>query len=206
LSLIVIFVEIGILTVREGNIIKNIENPDYHLIASKKDIEIRDYAPMIVAEVEVSGERQRAIREGFTMLADYIFGNNISDKNIGMAAKVTHEESEKIAMTAPVMQQQHRDKWKIRFMMPKKYSLKTLPKPKSKDVVLIALPAQRYAVLRFSGLPDDDNIKQHLEELQAYISAETWKVRGGPILAFYNPPWTLPFLRRNEVMVEIEVD
>lgn len=184
----------------------NVEQPDYKLVTSKGNIEIRDYAPMVLAEVEVSGERKQAISEGFKVLADYIFGNNTSNKKMEKTAPVTNELNEKMAMTAPVIQEQHIGKSKVRFVMPKKYSLETLPKPNSKDVVLISLPARRFAVIRFSGLGDDENIKQHTYELQAYILAETLKPIGEPILAFYNPPWTLPFLRRNEVMIQIEVD
>ncbi|MCE2983247.1 MAG: heme-binding protein [Parachlamydia sp.] len=182
----------------------NVEQPDYKLITSEETIEIRDYSPMILAEVEVSGERKQAIREGFKILADYIFGNNISNIKMEMTAPVTNEQSEKMAMTAPVIQEQHRDKWKVRFVMPKKYSLETLPRPNSKEVILIALPARRFAVNRFSGIADDENIKQHTEELVAYIEAEKLRPIGGAVLAFYNPPWTIPFLRRNEVMIEVE--
>jgi hypothetical protein len=71
---------------------------------------------------------------------------------------------------------------------------------------LIPLPARRFAVIRFSGLADDENIKEHTDELEAYILAQTLKPIGGPLLAFYNPPWTLPFLRRNEVMIQIGID
>ena len=121
-------------------------------------------------------------------------------------ALVTKESSEKIAMTAPVMQEPHMDNWKIRFVMPRKYSFETLPKPNSKDVILIPVPAGRFAVIRFSGRADDENINQHTKLLQAYILAEKLQPLGGSVLAFYNPPWTLPFLRRNEVMVEIRMD
>lgn len=184
----------------------NVEQPDYKLVMSKENIEIRDYPPMILAEVEISGERKQAISEGFKILADYIFGNNISNKKMEMTAPVTNERSEKMAMTAPVIQEQHRDKWKIRFVMPKKYSLETLPKPNCEDVMLIPSPSRRFAVIRFSGLADNKNIKQHTDELEAYILAQKLKIIGGPLLAFYNPPWTLPFLRRNEVMIEIGSD
>lgn len=204
--LIVILVVIIILAALAGNIMSNVEQPDYKLMTSKENIEIRDYPPMILAEVEVYGERKPAISKGFKILADYIFGNNISNKKMEMTAPVTNELSEKMAMTAPVIQEQHMGKWKIRFVMPKKYSFETLPKPNSKEVTLIPFPARRFAVIRFSGLADDESIKQHKEELEAYILAEKLKPIGGPILAFYNPPWTLPFLRRNEVMIEIEMD
>lgn len=204
--LILILVGIILLAALAGNIMSNVEQPDYKLIRSEKNIEIRDYARMILAEVEVSGERKQAIREGFKILAGYIFGNNISNIKMEMTASVTNELNEKMAMTAPVIQEQHMDKWKVRFVMPKKFSFETLPKPNSKDVILIPLPARRLAVIRFSGLADDENIKQHTDELETYLLAQRLKPIGGPFLAFYNPPWTLPFLRRNEVMIEIEED
>jgi hypothetical protein len=181
----------------------NVEQPDYKLVTSEGNIEIRDYFPMILAEVEVSGERKQAISEGFKILANYIFGNNTSNKKMEMTAPVTNELSEKMAMTAPVLQEQHIDKWKIRFVMPKKYSFESLPKPNSKDVTLIPLPARRFVVIQFSGLANDENIKRHTEELEAYIVDKQLNPIGGTVLAFYNPPWTIPFLRRNEVMIEI---
>jgi hypothetical protein len=202
--LIATLVVIVICAALAGNIMSNVEQMDYKLVSQKGDIEIRNYPPVILAEVEVSGERRQAIREGFKILADYIFGNNTSNKKMEMTAPVTNELSEKMAMTAPVIQEQHMGKWKVRFVMPKKYSFETLPKPNSKDVTLIQLPARRFAVIRFSGLADDENILQHTKQLEAYILAEKLKPLGGTVLAFYNPPWTLPFLRRNEVMIEIE--
>lgn len=203
--LILILVGIIILAALAGNIMSNVEQPDYKLITSEKNIEIRDYPPMILAEVEVSGERKQAITEGFKILADYIFGNNTSNKKMEMTAPVTNELSEKMAMTAPVLQELHMDKWKVRFVMPKKYSFETLPKPNSKDVILIPLPARRFAVIRFSGLADNESIKLHTDELEAYIVAEKLNPIGGTVLAFYNPPWTIPFLRRNEVMIEVDL-
>ncbi len=202
--LIVALVGIIILAALAGNIMSNVEQPDYKVVTSEENIEIRDYPPMILAQVEVSGERKQAIREGFKILADYIFGNNTSNKKMEMTAPVTNERSEKMAMTAPVLQEQEMDKWKVRFVMPKKYSLETLPKPNSKEVILIPLPARRFAVIRFSGLADDETIKQHTDELKAYIVAEKLNPIGGTVLAFYNPPWTIPFLRRNEVMIEVD--
>lgn len=180
-----------------------VERPNYKVIRSQKNIEVREYSPMILAEVEVSGERKQAIKTGFKILANYIFGNNTSNMKMEMTAPVTSKVSEKMAMTAPVMQEQYMDKWKVSFVMGEKYTLETLPKPNSKEVILIQLQAKRFAVIQFSGLADDENIKQHTKELEAYISNENLKPIGGTILAFYNPPWTLPFLRRNEVMIEI---
>lgn len=179
------------------------EQPNYQIVKSEKAIEIRDYPPMIFAEVEVKGQRKQAIQEGFKILADYIFGNNTSVKKIDMTTPHTGELSEKIAMTAPVMQEEDMGNWKVRFVMPKEYSLETLPKPHSKKIRLVSSTAKRYAVIRFSGFASDENIKRRTEELKDYIGAEKWVPVGGVVLAFYNPPWTLPFLRRNEIMIEI---
>ncbi len=204
--LIVVSLGIIILSAIAYYVMSQIEQPNYKLVKSKGPIEIRDYAPLILAQVEVSGERKQAIREGFQILADYIFGNNTSNKKMEMTAPVTNELSEKMAMTAPVLQQQDSNHWKISFVMPKKYSFETLPKPHSKEVVLIQLPARRFATIRFSGVPDDESIKLHTKELEAFIADEKLKIIGGTLLAFYNPPWTIPFLRRNEVMIEIGSD
>jgi hypothetical protein len=202
--LTIILVGIIILAALAGNIMSIVEQPDYKLIKSKENIEVRDYPPMIVAEVKVSGERKEAIREGFKLLADYNFGNNTSHKKMDMTAPVTSELSEKLSMTAPVTQEQEMGKWKVKFVMPKKYRLETLPKPKFENVVLLQIPAKCFAVIRFSGLVDDESIKLHTEQLKAYILAEKLKPIGGTVLAFYNPPWTLPFLRRNEIMIEVD--
>lgn len=181
----------------------NVEQPEYKVISTKGDIEIREYPPLIIAQVEVSGERKEAISDGFKLLADYIFGNNTVNMKIDMTAPVISEANEKIAMTAPVMQEKSRNEWKVSFVMPKKYNLDTLPKPNSKEVSLISVPARRFAVIRFSGLAGDEAIKENREELEAFILDENLAPIGEPVLAFYNPPWTLPFLRRNEVMIEI---
>lgn len=181
----------------------NIEHPDYQLVKSEKTIEIRDYPPMIFAEVEVAGPRKQAIREGFKILADYIFGNNTSAKKIEKTTPHAGEIGEKIAMTAPVMQEKYMSNWKVKFVMPKKHGLETLPKPHSKKIRLVHSPAKRFAVIRFSGLASDENIKQRTEELRNYCLAEKWVPIGDVLLAFYNPPWTIPFLRRNEIMIEI---
>lgn len=204
--LIILLLGIIVLAAFSGNIMSYVEQPDYTLVQSKGNIEIRDYPPMIIAEVQISGERKKAISEGFKILANYIFGNNTSNQKMSMTAPVSNELSETMKMTAPVMQEQDREMWKVRFVMPKKYTLETLPKPNAKNVILLEIPNRRFAVIRFSGVADDENIQKNTEKLEAYISSETLKPIGVPVLAFYNPPWTLPFLRRNEVMIEIGVD
>ncbi len=201
---IIVLVVVIILAAFSGSIMSQVEQPKYEVLMSKGDIEVREYPRMILAEVQVAGERKEAIRQGFKILADYIFGNNSSRKKMEMTAPVTNELSEKVSMTAPVMQEQGAQKWKISFVMPAEYSLDTLPKPNSADVTIISRPARCFAVIRFSSLANDVSIKLHTEELESYISAQKLHSIGGAVLAFYNPPWTLPFLRRNEVMMEID--
>jgi SOUL heme-binding protein len=186
-----------------GPIVSNVQQPKYQVVESSGNIEIRDYAPQIVAEAEVAGDRRDAIRKGFRIIADYIFGNNTSAQKVPMTAPVTQQGSEKIAMTAPVTQQGDGNIWRVRFVMPSSYTIETLPKPNNPAVKLKEIGAKRYAVIRFSGMAGEDSLKRRTEELNAYISAKNLTPLSAPTYAFYNPPWTLPFLRRNEVMVEI---
>jgi DNA gyrase inhibitor GyrI len=180
-----------------------VEQPKYNVVESDADIEIRDYAPIIVAEVEFSGQRNDALGRGFRAIADYIFGNNSSSQKVAMTAPVTQQGSEKIAMTAPVTQQGDGDKWSVRFVMPSSYTLDSLPKPNNPAVKLKEIEGQRFAVIRFSGMAFEDSLKRHTDKLQDFIKSKNLKPVSAPTYAFYNPPWTLPFLRRNEVMIEV---
>jgi len=187
-----------------GPIMSDVEIPNYEVLAAEQTIEIRRYQPMIIAEVEVVGERKAAINGGFRLLADYIFGNNTLQQEIAMTAPVAQRGSQKIAMTAPVQQESAGQSWRVSFIMPAEYSLESLPKPNDARVLLRAVPAQQFAVIRFSGLSSDNNINQHEQQLMDYVHANALTVIGAAKYAFYNPPWTLPPMRRNEVMVEID--
>lgn len=180
-----------------------VEQPKYNVVESDADIEIRNYAPMIVAEVEFSGERNDALGRGFRAIADYIFGNNSSAQKVAMTAPVTQQGSEKIAMTAPVTQQGDGNAWTVRFVMPSSYTLENLPKPKNPAVKLKEIGGRRFAVIRFSGMAFEDSLNRHTEKLQDFVKAKNLDPLSAPTYAYYNPPWTLPFLRRNEVLIEI---
>jgi hypothetical protein len=186
-----------------GPIVSNVEHPKYRVVEGSGAIEIRDYAPMIVAEVEVSGKRREAISTGFRIIADYIFGNNTAALKVPMTAPVTQEGSEKIAMSAPVMQQGDDDTWRVRFIMPSSYTMETLPTPNNPTVRLKEIGAKRFAAIRFSGMAGEDSLKRHIKALEDFLRAKNLTPLSPPTYAFYNPPWTLPFLRRNEVLVEI---
>ena len=199
---IIIAVIIGIILVGVaimGPIMSDVERPNYEVVESSGDIQIRRYEPMIIAEVEVKGQRKEAIGEGFRLLADYIFGNNKA-----MNIEMEQNKNIKIAMTAPVQQQLIGERWKISFIMPAEYTLKTLPIPRDKQVVIKEMPAKEFVVIRFSGTSSDDNLQKYTDKLMAYISSKNLSVIGSPKYAFYNPPWTLPAMRHNEILIEIK--
>ena len=187
-----------------GPIMSDVEQAKYTVVQTDHDFEIRDYAPSLAAEVEVSGDRKEAISEGFKTIADYIFGNNQSSDKVAMTAPVIQEQSQTIAMTTPVIQEGDGKSWQVRFIMPSQYTLEMLPKPNNASVKIVELPAKRFAVIRFSGVPDNDDLKEKTEHLTDWLKQNNLKTVGKPVYAFYNPPWTLPFLRRNEVLIEIE--
>jgi hypothetical protein len=181
------------------------EEPSYRSILQEGAFEIREYPAMIAAEVTVSGERSEAVSAGFRLLAGYIFGGNTRKQSIAMTAPVIQNEaaSEKIAMTAPVIQSGDPAGWVIRFIMPASYTLETLPTPNDPKVRLTPLAPQRFAVVRFSGLVNDDDVVQQTTLLREFIATQKLSSVGAPSLARYDPPWTLWFLRRNEVMLEL---
>ncbi len=186
-----------------GPIMSNVEQPKFQLAEKQGKIEIRDYMPLIVAEVSVAGEREKAINEGFRLVADYIFGNNVSSEKVAMTAPVIQQASEKVAMTAPVLQQGSGTSWQVSFVMPAGYTMATLPRPNDPRVTLKEMPGRRFAVIRFSGMAGDKSIEKRQRELADFVAARKLVPLAPPVYAFYNPPWTLPFFRRNEVMQEI---
>jgi hypothetical protein len=186
-----------------GPIMSNVEQPEYAVISVSGAFEVRAYPPMIVARAEVEGERKSAIEAGFRLIAAYIFGANAPNAKIAMTAPVEQQASQTIAMTAPVIQEPKGKAWTVRFIMPKEWSLETLPAPSDDRVKVEAVPARRMVAIRFTGLADDATIAEKTAELSAFARERGLSVRGEPLFAFYNPPWTLPMLRRNEIMLEL---
>lgn len=177
--------------------------PKFTVIKANGAIQIRQYLPLTIAEVQVEGDRSAVVNSGFRILADYIFGNNYTKKKIAMTVPVI-QQGTKIPMTAPVLQQKTGQFWTVRFVMPAEFSLNTLPKPNNKNITLLEVPAKKYAVIRFSGMYTKSNLDNHEALLKKFILNNQLKQIGEPIYAYYNPPWILPFLRRNEIMIEVE--
>ncbi len=179
-------------------VISDVPTPEYRVIKSAGPIEIRRYPKVLVAEVEVQGSQKQAIGEGFKLLADYIFGNNLSTQTIDMTAPVT--QGEKVAMTAPVQQTQlENNRWVIQFFMPPSFTKETLPTPNNEQVKISERPGLNLISIRFSGMASASNFNKHQKKLEAYIEKEDIDVAQGPIYAYYNPPWTFPWLKRNEI-------
>lgn len=183
-----------------------VAEPEYNLIEKADEFELRAYAPMIVAETTVSGSLDDASGAGFRLIADYIFGNNTTadggEDKIAMTAPVTvAPSSQKISMTAPVTIEGEDGQWRVHFVMPAEYDLDSLPRPNNPLVTLRPIPARNYAVIRFSGFTGEEKIGRKTGELLAWLERKGIEPVGNPELARYNPPWTLPFMRRNEVMV-----
>ena len=183
------------------------EEAEFTLIHKENNFEIREYSPRIIAQVSVSGNFNDSSSAGFKSLADYIFGNNvINDKSqkIAMTAPVVVEPtSEKITMTAPVLAEGKNSEWLISFVMPKEYSMESLPKPNNSAVVLIELPREKYAVVVFSGLVRESSYNEKATLLNEFVKIQGLSSVGSLLIARYNPPWTLPFFRRNELMVKV---
>ena len=194
-----------------------IEEPRYDVIVSQPPFELRHYAPTLIAQTLVDGDMDSASSQGFRLIANYIFGNNIavgSDQaaKIAMTTPVTVEpQSSKIAMTAPVtIEPQSGDtrvsgahQWRIHFVMPSQYTLATIPKPNNNAVTLHELPRKYMAVYRYSGFNTQARVQEKTEEALAWAKQQSLKVVGTPQLSRYDPPWTLPMFRRNEIMVEV---
>jgi DNA gyrase inhibitor GyrI len=182
-----------------------VEEPAFHAVLQDGAFEIRDYPALVVAEVSVTGAQKEAAGKGFRLLAGYIFGANKGKQSIAMTAPVTQAPvGEKIAMTAPVTQMRTDDAWVVRFTMPSGYTLATLPQPNDARVHLRETPPARFAVIRFSGLARPDDVAAETAKLSAWVQGRHLHEMGPPSLSQYNPPWTLWFLRRNEVMIPIE--
>lgn len=191
------------LLVLTGCATAGVEEPAFSVVSADSDFEVRDYAAVITAETTASGEPVEARYQGFMLLADYIFAKDRDGGKIAMTAPVTQTPREKIAMTAPVSQQNAGDGWTISFTMPAGYTMDNLPRPVDPAVRLVEYPARRMAVVKFSGLAGEARMQAKQRELLDRVASAGLSPIGEPAFAFYDPPWTLPFLRRNEVMVEV---
>jgi hypothetical protein len=169
------------------------EQPKYTVLEKRDNIEIRQYSEFLVAEAEVVGDRDESGTAGFKILAAYIFGKNRGDHNI--------------SMTSPVIQSENspdEKKWIVQFMMPSKYNIESLPKPLDSKVHFKIIPGKKIAAVNYSGRWTESNYQENLSVLKKEIEKAQLKTKGVPLWARYNSPFTPWFLRRNEILIEIE--
>ena len=203
-----------------GGVAMAVEEPKFESVVQDAKFEVRQYAPLIVAETWVDGDMDAASSKGFRLIANYIFGNNkrpqgAESAKVAMTAPVTMEPqsaSSTIAMTAPVAMQPASDavglpgaqRWRVHFVMPGEYTLATLPTPNNSAVSLREVPARRVAVATYSGFNSESRIREETQALVAWMQARKLAAAGPAQLARYDPPWTLPMWRRNEIHIEIK--
>ncbi len=183
-----------------------LEKPEYSVVKKTKAYQVRRYAPMLVAEVEVDQAGDEGLRQGFMLLAEYIFGGNQAasgPQKIAMTAPVMDSRpSQKIAMTAPVMDQPSPSGRTVSFMMPSQWTESTLPTPNNPSIRFRQWPKRDLAAFRFAGRWSQAELDQKSKEFSRILEEEGVAF-SGPTFAFYDPPASLPFFRRNEILFEL---
>ena len=171
---------------------KFLEQPSYKVVQKDRNIEIRLYDSILLQSVSVSGDQYQALRQGFRPLVTYIGAKK--------------RDGDKISMTAPVMQLSGdtQDDWVISFSMPKKYDASNLPAPNNEQVFTETVGPTKAAVIRFSGNADEKLLAKKTEQLSVWLKKAAFTAKSKPRYMFYNDPSTPPFLRRNEVFIEIK--
>ena len=184
----------------------SIEEAKYKAIKKDNNFEIRDYVTHIIAETVVEGNLEDAGSKAFKKLFRYISGENRSRDKMAMTAPVSQKPMrEKIKMTAPVAQQRDKESWVVSFMMPSTYTIETLPEPEDSKVILRQVPAQRMAAVRYSSFWSEKGYLRNKAELESWIHRMGLTIMGDPIWARYNPPFMPWFLRRNEILIRVDV-
>ncbi len=167
----------------------SVEIPKYTTVETQKNVEIRDYTSIIVAEVYIPGEREKALKSGCLQLCTYMCKGNA--------------KSQKISMTLPIFQVKKGDKWGVLLIMPEKETLLSLPAPTNHHIHIKGFQPKRFVALKFSGSTSEENLTKHSEKLMTFIKEHKLTPVSDPIYAFYNLPWTMSFFKENEVLVEV---
>ncbi len=187
--------------------IRSAETPEYEVLLKENNKEIRAYSSYVIAKTLMKDDSDQSRSEAFRVIAGYIFGGNEKKQSISMTAPVVQKSavsSEKISMTVPVSQKQGAKGLEMTFMMPSKYKMSDLPKPNDVRVTFQEIPAQTIGAIRYSGLGSTKTNSQKTAELRKWILLQSkYKINSEAIRAGYDPPWTLPFLRRLEMMFEL---
>ena len=193
------------------------EQQRYRVLEKRGDVELREYAECVVADVEVTGAVEQAAMSAFQPLFSYISGANSKSSKLSMTAPVIQQSAgEKLAMTAPVIQEQSKQgaqgnqgnqgTWTVSFVLPGDRAIDEYPVPTDPRVSLRAIPRQLAAALRWSGRWTSGNLDKRTNELRQEISVAGWTPIGEPRWARFDPPWKPPFARRNEIVISVVSD
>lgn len=185
--------------------IRTAAEPDYQVLKKYDSIEIRHYPALIIAETQVNADYKQASNQGFQRLAGYIFGDNKQKLKLDMTTPVIQEpQSETISMTTPVIQEKTGSSWVMAFVLPPEYTLSNAPEPTDPAVLIKKLPEKTVAVLQYSGSLSEQTMTEKAAQLEVWLISNAYHQISPYRSAAYDPPWTLPFLRRNEIHIEIE--
>lgn len=185
--------------------IRTVETLDYQVLEKDGNFTIRQYEDYWVARAEIDGEYRQTTSQGFRLLFNYISGENRQQEKIAMTGPVIQrEKGEKIAMTGPVIQQKRGKSWVMDFVLPSKYSNTHPPEPLDPDVNIVKIAGYRAAALRYSGNLREEKYNTKTQQLLDIVKSIGLQPRGEPFSAGYDPPWTIPFLKRNEVLIVVE--
>ena len=188
--------------------IQNEESPKYTILLKEGDFEIRQYSSYVIAETTIDGDFDNASGDAFRILAGYIFGKNKGEAKIAMTSPVEMEQNAtKIAMTSPVEMQQDDNRFTMRFSMPSQYKIEDLPEPLDSRITFEMIEPEVRASNRYSWLSSKTRSLKKSQELRVWLNKQSdYTANKDYVYAGYNPPWTLPFLRRNEVHIVLKSD
>ncbi len=184
--------------------IRTVELLEYDVIENEDHFDIRQYQDYWVASTVVQGDYDESSSESFGRLFKYISGENSTRSKIAMTGPVLQQEGEKISMTGPVIRQNSGQGWVMEFVLPAKYKNSSPPIPLDPDVQIINKSGFKAAALRYSGNLGIEKFNQMKTELLKLVEQKQLQPVGNPFSAGYDPPWTIPFLKRNEVLVVIQ--
>ena len=209
---IIIFLIIAALIVIPYWLNQKTPQPSFTLIQKDGSIELRQYDNMLVATTYVNDNRSSAINTGFKRLAGYIFGRHkaADQGNIPMTAPViqkkkANQQPSNISMTAPVIQSRADNsantdnQWEVAFVMPQKFNKENIPQPIDKNISLTTKKPQQYLTIQFTGLINSKKLARKANQLKQYAQQHKINITGEPIMAFYDPPWIFPWLKRHEI-------
>jgi hypothetical protein len=201
-----VIVVLSVWTAASAYIVWGIEEADHEVLEKHSGYEIRRYAPMLIAETEIEQPGSQAEGQAFRVLAGYIFGGNKAGQKIEMTAPVSRNvktQGRDIAMTAPVLIDDKATKPHMAFVMPSKFTRQTLPVPNDTRVKIRKVPERKIAVLNFSWQASPSRRAKKTQELLSLLERDGIKPVRAPVYAGFNPPFSVPFLTRHEIQVEI---